>query len=202
VTIPDNPLLHLFDIGVPSAATYSSVTSAYDDEGLAPAATPLDGNYDGGGYSFNSDALPAAGLAVGAKVTAQGVAFTWPDYAPGRADNLRAEGQTVAVAGSGTVLGFLGAGGFGTQSGTVTITYTDGSTQTATLSFADWYADSAVSGGTVVATVPWNDAPGSTLGAHQVSVYSATVPLQSGKTVASVTLPTNFNMHIFAMAAG
>jgi beta-glucosidase len=202
VTIPDNPLLHLFDIGVPSAATYASVTSAYDDEGLAPAATPLDGNYDGGGYSFNSDALPAAGLAAGAKVTAQGVSFTWPAYAPGKADNIRAEGQTVAMQGTGTVLGFLGSGGFGTQSGTVTITYTDGSTQTATLSFADWYADSAVSGGTVVATVPWNDAPGSTLGAHQVSVYSATVPLQSGKTVASVTLPANFNMHIFAMAAG
>ena len=202
VTIPDNPLLHLFDIGVPSAATYSSLTSAYDDEGIAPAATPLDGNYDGGGYSFNSDVLAAAGLTPGAKVTAQGVAFTWPAYAPGRADNIHAAGQTVAFSGTGSTLGFLGTGGFGTQSGTVTITYTDGTTQTATLSLADWYADTAQSGGTVVATVPWNDAPGSTLGAHQVSVYSATVPLQSGKTIASVTLPTNFNMHIFAMAAG
>jgi hypothetical protein len=53
-----------------------------------------------------------------------------------------------------------------------------------------------------VATVPWNDAPGSTLGAHQVSVYSATVPLAAGKTVASVTLPENFNMHVFAIATG
>jgi beta-glucosidase len=202
ITLPDNPLLHLFDIGVPTPATYPAATGAYNDEGLAPAARPLDGNYDGGGYSFDSDALPAAGLAPGAKVTAQGVAFTWPDYAPGNKDNVRAAGQTVAVTGTGTVLGFLGAGGFGTQSGTITITYTDGSTQTATVSFADWYADSAVPGGTVVATVPWNDAPGSTLGAHQVSVYSATVPLQSGKTIASVTLPVNFNMHIFAIANG
>jgi beta-glucosidase len=67
---------------------------------------------------------------------------------------------------------------------------------------ADWYADSAVPGGTVVATVPWNQAPGTTLGPHQVSVYSATVPLAAGKTVASVTLPTNFNLHVFAMAVG
>ena len=81
--------------------------------------------------------------------------------------------QTIGVSGSGSVLGFLSAGGFGTQSGTITITYTDGTTQTATPSFADWYADSAVSGGTVVATVPWNDSPGSTLGAHQGSIHSA-----------------------------
>ncbi len=202
VTVPDNPLLHLFDIGVPSAASYPSVTSSYDDTGLAPSATPLDGNYDGGGYSFDSDALPAAGLAPGASVTAQGVEFTWPSYAPGHPDNVRAEGQTVEVSGTGSVLGFLGTGGFGTQSGTVTISYTDGSTQTATLTLADWYADAAASSGTVVATVPWNDAPGSTLGAHQVSVYSATIPLESGKTVASVTLPVNADMHIFAIAAG
>ena len=83
----------------------------------------------------------------------------------------------------------------------MTISYTDGSTQTATLTLADWYADAAASGGTVVATVPWNDTPGSTLGAHQVSVYSAAIPLEPGKTVASVTLPVSFNMHI-AIAAG
>jgi hypothetical protein len=34
------------------------------------------------------------------------------------------------------------------------------------------------------------------------AVYSATVPLAAGKTVASVTLPTNFDMRIFAIAAG
>jgi beta-glucosidase len=202
VQLPDNPLMHVFDLGVPSPATYSSVRAAYDDTGLVPAASPLDGNYDGGGYSYDSDALPSAGLAPGASVTAQGISFTWPSYAPGSFDNAHASGQTIALSGAGTSLGFLGSGGFGTQSGTVTVNYTDGTSSTATLSFADWYADSAASGGTVVATVPWNDAPGSTLGAHQVSVYSATVPLAAGKTVASVTLPENFNMHIFAIAVG
>jgi beta-glucosidase len=202
VTLPDNYLMHFFDVGVPKPATYPSVAAAYNDAGLAPSASPLDGNYDGGGYSYDSDALPAAGLSPGAPVTAQGVTFTWPSAPAGSFDNVRASGQTVALSGSGASLGFLGAGGFGTQSGTVTVNYTDGTSSTATLSFADWYADSAVSGGAVVATVPWNDAPGSTLGAHQVSVYSAVVPLEAGKTVASVTLPENFEMHIFAMAVG
>jgi len=202
VTLPDNPQLHLFDVGVPAAANFGSVAAAADDTGLAPAATPSEANYDGGGYSFSSDALAAAGLTPGAAVTAQGISFTWPHYAPGSFDNMRAEGQTIPVSGSGSTLGFLGSGGFGTQSGTVTIGYTDGTTQSATLTFADWYADNPVAGGTIVATVPWNPAPGSTLGAHQVSVYSAALPLAAGKTVASVTLPTNFNLHVFAVAVG
>ena len=71
-----------------------------------------------------------------------------------------------------------------------------------TVSFADWYADSAAAGGTVAGTVPWNESPGSTLGPHQVSVYSAVVPIDPAKTVASVTLPTDFNMHVFAIAPG
>jgi beta-glucosidase len=202
VTLPDNPQLHLFGVGVPAAARFGSVAAAADDTGLAPAATPRDGNYDGGGYSYSSDALATAGLTPDATVTAQGVSFTWPNYAPARFDNVRAEGQAIDVAGSGSTLGFLGAGAQGTQSGTVTISYTDGTTQSATLTFADWYADSPVAGGTVVATAAWNPAPGSTLGAHQVSVYSAAIPLAAGKTVASVTLPTNFNLHVFAVAVG
>jgi hypothetical protein len=202
VTLPDNPEMHFFDVGVPSPATYSSVKAAYDDTGVAPAASLLDGNYDGAGFSFDSDALPAAGLAPGATVTAQGVSFTWPSYAPGTFDNVRAGGQTIAVSGSGTSLGFLGTGANATQSGTVTINYTDGTSSTGTLSLADWFANAAAPGGTIVATVPWNLAAGSTLGAHQVSVYSATAPLTAGKTVASVTLPENFQMHVFAMGVG
>jgi glycosyl hydrolase family 3 len=94
----------------------------------------------------------------------------------------------------------LHAAGRGGPLAQVTATVTN--TGKVAVSFADWFSDSAVAGGTVVATVPWNLGPGSTLGPHQVSVYSATVPLDPGKTVASVTLPTDFNMHIFALAEG
>jgi hypothetical protein len=200
VKLPDNPRLHLFDVGIPVAARYPSVSAADNDTGLAPAGNAQAGNYDGAGHSYDSAALSAAGLKPGQSVTAQGVSFTWPRYAPGHFDNVRAEGQTIAVSGSGKVLGFLGAGLLGTQSGTVTIHYTNGSSQSVVLTFADWYANRAAAGGTVVATVPWNRLTGT--GQHHVSVYSATVPLESGKTVASVTLPVNFNLHVFAIAAG
>lgn len=200
VTLPRNADLHLFDIGVPAAARYSTVSSACDDTGLAPASAAREGNYDGAGHSYDSAALAADGLKPGAPVTAQGVRFTWPGYAPGHFDNIRAEGQTIGVPGKGRVLGFLGAGALGTQRGMVTIHYTDGSSQSAILSFADWLANRAASGGTAVATVPWNRVQGA--GPRQVSVYSATVPLEAGKTVASVTLPVDVNMHVFAIAEG
>ncbi|HEX6520857.1 MAG TPA: dTDP-4-dehydrorhamnose 3,5-epimerase family protein, partial [Streptosporangiaceae bacterium] len=44
-------------------------------------------------------------------------------------DNVVTGGQTVALSGSGTDLGFLGASQNGTASGTVTVHYTDGSSQ-------------------------------------------------------------------------
>jgi beta-glucosidase len=110
----------------------------------------------------------------------------------------------VNVSGAGSQLAFLGAGTFGTQTGQVTVTYTDGSTSTGTLTLPDWYADAAVTGSQLVATAPhWNIPAGSTLDPnHKVSVYLTTVPLTSGKTVAYVTLPSDSNMHIFATAFG
>ncbi len=200
VTLPRNPNLHLFDIGLPGAARFRTVISAYNDNGLATAAGAGNGNFDGAGHSYNSAALAAKGLRPGASLTARGVRFSWPRYGASRFDNIRTQGQTVSVTGAGRVLGFLGAATLGTQAGTITIHYSDGSSQSAVLSFADWRANNAAGGGTVVATVPWNLIRGA--GQHQVSVYSATVPLQPGKTVTSVTLPVNIDMHVFAIAEG
>jgi hypothetical protein len=56
-----------------------------------------------------------------------GTTCTWP--ATGGPDNVIADGQIIDVSGSGTELGFLGAGAFGEASGDGTITYTDSSQQ-------------------------------------------------------------------------
>jgi hypothetical protein len=75
---------------------------------------------------------------------------------------------------------------------------------------ADWYNNAPVAGGEIATTTSsWNSSS-STQVPHPVSIYFASVPLDPGKTVASVTLPTvstgvgnNVNaMHIFAMAIG
>jgi beta-glucosidase len=194
VTLPTNSKMHIFAMGL------NSLQQAYNNVGISANSNPTPGNYDGHGYSYSAQALSAAGMTPGSLVSHDGVLFTWPNVPVGTPDNVVAAGQTLAMSGSGSILAILGAGGFGTQSGTATITYTDGTTQTFTLSFADWYANEPVAGTEIAATTTnWNVPAGDTLGSHQVSIYYSAVPLQSGKTVASVTLPSNSNLHLFAM---
>ncbi len=207
--------MHIFAMaigsGTPTAgAPYPSVAAAFDNVGISDNSDPAVADFDGTGESFSAQALAAAtpaALSPG-PVTVGGTTFTWP--AAGVPDNVIADGQIIDVSGSGTELGFLGAAGFGAASGSGTITYTDGSTQSFSLSMADWYNNAAVTGDQIAATTSsWNFAS-STQTAHPVSVYYASVPLEKGKTVASVTLPTVSSgvgngvnaMHIFAIATG
>jgi hypothetical protein len=121
-----------------------------------------------------------------------------------------AAGQTIKLTGSGTDLGFLGASQNGTATGSVTVHYTDGTSKSVMLNVADWYANAPAVGDQVVTTTSSWNFQSNPLGAHPVSMYFASVPLEPGKTVASVTLPTVSSgagngvtaMHIFAMATG
>ncbi|HEX4289453.1 MAG TPA: hypothetical protein VH021_11085, partial [Trebonia sp.] len=199
--------------GAPTAgAPYSSLAAAYDNVGITDNANPAPGNFDGTGESYSAQALAAATptpLTAGGQATVGGATFSWP-AGVGTNDNVIADGQTIDLSGSGTELGFLGAGAFGAASGTGTITYTDGSTQSYSLAMADWYNNAAVAGDEVAATTTsWNFSS-STQTHHPVSIYFGSVPLAAGKTVASVTLPTVSAsagngitaLHVFAMAIG
>jgi hypothetical protein len=195
-----------------TGAPYSSLAAAYDNTGISDNSDPSAANFDGTGESYSAEALAAGTptpLTAGGQATIGGTTFTWPS-AVGAPDNVISDGQIIDLSGSGTDLGFLGAGAFGTASGTGTITYTDGSTQTFAIAMADWYNNAAVAGDEVATTTSsWNSSS-STQVQHPVSIYFASVPLEAGKTVASVTLPTvssgvgnNVNaLHIFAVAVG
>ena len=190
---------------------YASLSAAYNNTGISDNANEAAADYDGVGDSFSAQALAAGtptALTPGAKVTAGGTTFTWPNVAAGTPDNVVAAGQTVQLSGSGTDLGFLGASQNGTATGTVTVHYTDGSSTSTSLNVADWYANAPAVGDQLLTTTSSWNFQSNPLGAHKVSVYFASVPLTKGKTVASVTLPTLENsggttaMHIFAMAIG
>jgi beta-glucosidase len=209
--------MHIFAMatgtGTPTTgAPYSSLAAAYDNVGITDNANPAPGNFDGTGDSFSAQALATGTptpLTTGGQATFGGTTFTWPT-AVGTPNDVIADGQTVDLSGSGTDLGFLGASAFGAASGTGTITYTDGSTQSYSLVMADWYNNAPVAGDEIATTTTsWNFSS-STQVTHPVSIYFASVPLQAGKTVASITLPTVSAgvgngitaLHIFAMAIG
>ena len=186
-------------------AAYSRPAAGFDNNGVSPDNNHGVGNFDGNGSSFSADALAAAGISPGAKISHDGYTFAWPDGGP---NNVAAGGQTVELSAGGSSLGFIGAATYGTQTGTVTLAYTDGTTDQQPLSIADWYGSQAAPGGDVVATMPYiNTNGGTNQGAF--SLYFASVPLAAGKTLQHVTLPdishgTNGgqpSMHIFAIAA-
>jgi Carbohydrate binding module (family 6) len=193
-------------IGLDPAASYPSLAATFNNVGITADNNTAPGNYDGSGASFSATALTNAGAAPGATITSSGMTFTFPNVTAGTNDNTVAEGQTITMSGSGT-LGFLVSASYGPASGTGTITYTDGSTQSYTLNSPDWFSTSPPSGGAVAANSAYQNRQGNTTYAHTADIFSETVALTAGKTVASVTLPPGGAltagtpaMHIFAIS--
>jgi hypothetical protein len=167
---------------------YASVTAAYDNTGISNDDAPAAGAFDGGGLNFSAQALAADGFASGQMATVDGTSFTWPGV--NVPDNIVCGGQAVPVGGSGSTLAFLGASNNGTGSGTGTVVYTDGTTQSFALGFADWWSSSAIPGTSIAATTPYlNNGPDSSQQTQPVNVYYASIPIDPSKTVQYVVLP-------------
>jgi hypothetical protein len=196
--------------GVAGAATqvpYSSLaagfnnTSITDDANHSPSG--FNGGLDGGGNSFSAQALAAVGLTPGTVFTVDGLAFTWPDADAGTPDNIEADGRAIDLTGTGGTLGFLGAGANGASSGTITVTYTDGSTQQFTIGFGDWASTTPYAGGQVAVTSAYGNTNSGT-SPWKATVFYDSVTVPSGKTVKSVELPASGTapLHVFAAAVG
>jgi hypothetical protein len=193
-------------IGLDPAVVYPSLAASFNNVGISADNNTAPGNYDGNGSSFSETALTNAGAAPGATVTSQGLAYTFPNVAAAAIDNTVAEGQTITESGSGT-LGFLVSASYGPATGTGTITYTDGSTQGYTLTSPDWFSTTPPSGGALAISSAYQNRTGNTTYAGSGNIFSATVALTAGKTVASVTLPPGgalaagtTALHVFAIA--
>jgi beta-glucosidase len=183
------------------AVPYSKLAAAFDNTGITDDSNPGAGAFASSGKTYSAQALAAAGITPGSPVTYDGASFTWPNVAPGAPDNVEANGQVIAVEGSGGTLAFLGAATNGTQGGTGTVYYADGSTSSFTASFSDWW--DPTSDDQVVTTMPYQNAPTGKYD-HTASLYFTSVPIQSGKDVVAVGLPTTGaspgpGMHVFAM---
>ncbi len=202
ITLPNQADIHVFMLGTRSGENYPNNIGTSDD------ADTVFANFDTAGRSYSIEALEAAGLTEGQPFTFNGVSFIWPASYSVIPDNYQAAGQVVPVTpvGGATTLAFVGAatnsGASKVTSGTATITYTDGSTQTFTLALTDWWNATAQSGNQIAATCSYyNDASGPQT--QTVNLFYTSVTLQTGKTVQSVTLPATVSsgqMHIFAIS--
>jgi beta-glucosidase len=194
---------------IPVTVPYATVAAAFGNTGISDDTDTDAASFDGNGASFSAQALASAGVTPGASLTADGITFTWPDVAPGEPDNVVGSGQTIDVSGQGADLGLLDSSTYGVASGTGTIVYTDGSTQSFSISADDWYK-AAPAGSNAVIVAPYRNTPGNVQDHNVVNVYEQSIPLQTGKTVAAVTLPDVsaaaaegvVTLHVFAIALG
>jgi hypothetical protein len=195
---------------ITASVVYPSAAAAFNDTGITDDSDTSAGNIDGSGYSLSAQAIAAAGVTPGGTVTAGGLSFMWPTSAPGTPDNIVAAGQAITVSGSGSTLGFLVTGTYGPATGTGTLLYTDGTSQSFTLTAPDWYSG-PVSGSGVAFSMAYRNAPGDGHDQHPVQVYESSVALTAGKTLQAVVLPDvsaappsagQPALHIFAIAIG
>ncbi|MFJ3698134.1 GH92 family glycosyl hydrolase [Streptomyces sp. NPDC090052] len=189
-------------------AADGSPAAAYDNTGLSDDADHGQADFDGAGNSYSRQALAAAGLKGGARIEASGTSFVWPAAPQGRPDNVVADGQTLDLSRSSVDakrLLFVGSATNGDHQDSAEVTFTDGSTGTADLSFGDWTlpggGSDPVFGNTLVARAAHRNQSGGTGGAADVF---ATAPFKvpDGKQIKSVTLPKNAQLHVFAVGLG
>ncbi len=179
-----------------------------DDAKMGTSA--FEANFDGGGNAYSLQGLATAGLHPGQPFIFDGVTFTWPNIGTGIADNYVADAQTLPVAAnsSAKILAFLGSASNGVASGLTTITYTDGSAQSFTLTLSDWAlgnnTQTPAAGDVIVSATPYRD---SATGKQPIPsiLFFTYVNLIAGKTVKNVSLPSftsGGQLHVFAVGTG
>lgn len=186
------------------------------NEGVYPDGAGFSGGFDSGGWAFSQNALSAAGVTSGSTLTVDGISYSWPTVTSGQLDNVEMAGQTISMpAGtSGASLGLLGAAanaptdGSGV-SGTVTVTYTDGTTSQTTVGFSDWTLNGGSSkplaSDTTAATTAYRNTGSGGRDNVKTYIFATKVPLDSSKQVASVTLPVTGSTgtdHLFSYGFG
>jgi hypothetical protein len=150
------------------------------------------GGFDGDGNAYSWEAL-------GSSRILRGTSVTFDLGLPGQPNFVVANGQTIEVpqGSSYTTLNLAGAAVNGGQENQpITLTFTDNSTAVWTQSFSDWCNPQNYSGEATIATASYRDnASGETnQTTNHIYQYSYTIP--SGKTLKSITLPTNSDVRL------
>ncbi|MFK0158458.1 alpha-L-fucosidase [Streptomyces sp. NPDC090493] len=169
--------------------------SLYDNDGIDTAAAQ-GGDFDGSGYTFPGEELPAG------RVEVDGIPFEFPAATAGARNNVVALGQRLDLPGGHYLSAlFLTAGSYGNASGTATVHYADGTTSTGSLSGGDWYSV----GGPLSA--PYRYQPDGGKDAHSVGIGTSEVWIDPQREAVALTLPvTNpaeagkTALHVFALS--
>ena len=101
---------------------------------------------------------------------------------------------------NGTTLSFIAAAANGNQPNqSFIVRYSDGTTQTVTVSLSDWATPQSYAGETTVLAMTYRNTSTGTKQTTAVKAYGYSITLNPAKVVTGITLPTNANVEILAM---
>ena len=180
---------------VDAAAVPIDLKAAFNSAGFVKdeALFSDSAGFDAGGAAFSATLL-------GTTQTANNVRF---DLGPAEGNNLiSSAGQIIALPNEKFAsLWLLGAAVEGNQMAqTLTVTYTDGTTQKLAQNFSDWYQPRNFSGESRAVKMDYRNMSNGSRDARTFYAYSYGFSLDADKTVQSVTLPDNANVKILAMS--
>jgi hypothetical protein len=193
---------------VPSTSlmTYPGETPGYDAsldmtanftlDGMSYLDEPRSGDIGYFLQSFAAELLPRlSGFDM-----SPGIPFLLGAGYPGALNIVECDGQTITVpVYQAKTAYFLGCAINGTQSGTFTFNFSDGTMSTQSLSFTDWSASTAQNGELRAAQYKFRHNAQGDLPA-KTSIFRYAVPLDSTKRLISITLPSNSDMKILGLS--
>jgi hypothetical protein len=194
ITLPASSAIKILSIQ-PIAATPVNLSSAYNVNGIFTDGTNVTNGGYGGGYAYSSNQL-------GTSILWNGSTF---NLGPANAPDVITSDTITLPSGKFSALNLLGSAINGQQTGTLVVTYSDGTTSSFSQGFTDWDVVSppaTQTGESLAKATAYRDVGTgtNTYAGQTVNVYGYGFPLNSAKTVASLTLPANTNIKAFAIS--
>ena len=169
----------------------------YNHDGVATLDATDQGNFDGSGWSFAANLLPAAG-----PTSLGGIPYDAPPTAGTDANFVEARGQSLALPAGGWATAYvLGATHNGDADSAATVTYSDGSAQTLPLQLTDW-AGGAAFGNTKEIAMPYRIKAGQGEDGPAVAIFGTRLALDPARTPRSIALPDDQRVEIYALTFG
>jgi hypothetical protein len=201
LTLPNNSnvLVLAATLVSPHLGTPANLASAFDATGIYTDGSTFSasGGLDGGGAAYSANLLgDQSGLR---SVIVNGIQY-----------NIAVANQPNITYGTGTAIPLpegnydqiriLGTGIQGAQTDQqVIIHYTDGSSETRTQSFSDWYSPQQFSNESEVFAMPYRDYNDGSQDNRTFNLYQYILPLNEHKTVRSIELPNNRYVVVLAI---
>jgi predicted alpha-1,2-mannosidase len=163
-------------------------------DGTATVEQNAEGNFDGGGWSYDAALMPAAG-----PVTWGGVTYVAPDPTGTAANFVKAKGQSLLLPeGKHSALKVVATAHNGPVSTSLTVGYADGTSAQLPIAIADW-CGAPEKGSSTVLALPHRIKAGQGVDGPPISLFGFDLPLDPAKEIRSVSLPNDPRVHLYAV---